>query len=117
MMEQQKECKSMKQRVEEALKILPPDAHGEFFAELKRAKGVILDLEGTLGACTKDTVSEKLRTFAQQIPEFKYLTEERAAALALVEQVCTGAVDIPTGLAILYDTDKQFTDAMVLSVS
>lgn len=107
-MANQKECTSLKERIAQ----FPSEYQIELGQELRLGKKVTADLIKILENSTETVALEKLGSYASQMPDFKYLTLERKTALGFIQQVCSGQLDVPTGLIMLRDTYWQFDKAL-----
>ena len=107
-MGQQNECTSLKDRIAQ----VPSEYQAQLGKELRKARAVTSDLINALSSPDEQTVAEKLGVCASQMPNFTLLTEERKTALGFIQQICSKQLDVPTGLAILRDTLRQFDEVL-----
>lgn len=107
-MGQQNECTSLKDRIAQ----VPSEYQAQLGEELRKARAVTSDLINALNSPDEQTVAEKLGVCASQMPNFTLLTEERKTALGFIQQICSKQLDVPTGLAVLRDTLRQFDEVL-----
>lgn len=85
----------------------------ELYTEIWRARNIVTDILGSLKACNVNTnLTQDIGVFAQQMPEFKILAEQRVTYLSYLRQVCTGEMRVEEALELFQVVKKQLDEGM-----